>query len=136
MDYVVRDSLLVNNHHHTTLAVTTLRAVDPQRGGVVDLDGVGGNHASGLRGSNGHEAGVEASNVAHDAVDGLARLVEGRLGHGVVTGNELELNHIARSGLDVVGREGQGVVGGADRHNLHLLCYWESVSTSVPLIPS
>lgn len=109
--------------------MATLRAVNPQRSGVVDLDGVGGDHASGLRGRDGHVAGVEASHVGHDAVDGLARLVKGRLGHGVVAGNELELNHVACSGLDVVGRVDQGVVGGADRNDLHLLCYWESVST-------
>lgn len=115
--------------------MTTLRAVDPQRSGIVDLDGVGGDHASGLRGRDGHVAGVEASHVGHDAVDGPARLVKGRLGHGVVAGNELELNHIAHSGLDVVGRVDQGVVGRADRDDLHLLCYWENVSISVPLIP-
>lgn len=102
--------------------MATLGAVDPQRSGVVDLDGVGGDHAGGLRGSDGHVARVEASHVGHDAVDGPAGLVEGRLGHGVVTGNELELNHIAHSGLDVVGRVDQRVVGGADRHDLHLLC--------------
>lgn len=113
--------------------MASLGAVDPERGGVVDLDGVGGDHASGLRGSDGHEARVEASHVAHDAVDGLARLVEGGLGDGVVASNELELHHVACSGLDVVGRVGQRVVGGADRDDLHLLRYWEGVSILIIL---
>jgi len=44
----------------------------------------------------------------------LAGCVEGGLGYGVVGGCELELDHVADGGFDVVGEVGEGSVGGAD----------------------
>lgn len=102
--------------------MATLRAVHPQRRRGVDLDRVRGNHAGGLAGGNGHVTGVEASDVGHDRVDGSAGLVEGGLGHGVVARHKLELDHVANGGLDIIGREGQGTVGGTDGDDLHSLC--------------
>jgi hypothetical protein len=94
--------LLVDHHVHAFLAMHSLRTVDPDGGGIVDLDGV----CSGISGarSNEHEAREEAGDIAVHG-DRLAWLVEGGLGDGVVASGELELNHITCVGLDVVGRE-------------------------------
>ena len=53
-----------------------LGAVQPQRLGVVDLDGVGGDHTRLEAGGDRKEARVEASHVAVHG-DRLAGLVEG-----------------------------------------------------------
>jgi hypothetical protein len=82
-----------------------LRAVDPDGCGIVDGDGVRGG-ISGTR-CYGHEAGVKASDIAVHAY-GLAWLVKGGLRNSVVASSELELHHVAHSGLDIVGRVRDG----------------------------
>lgn len=89
--------------------MTALSAVEPEGVGVVDLDGVGGDHAHRGRGGHGLEAGVEAGSVAVHG-DGLAWLVEGGLSDGVVASEELELDKLAWGGLDVVGGKGEAAV--------------------------
>ena len=88
-----------------------LGAVQPQRVGVVDLDGVGRDHAHGGAGRGGEEARVEARGVAVHG-HGLARLVKGGLRDGVVAGVELELHKLARLRDQLVGRVGQAAVLG------------------------
>lgn len=72
---------LVDHHGHALLAVARLTAVDPDRVGVVDEDGVGRRARVEC---DGHEAGLDARDVGHDVVDGHARVVEGGLRCGVV----------------------------------------------------
>jgi len=80
----------------------SLRAVHPNR----CLAGNGyckcGSH--GFASGNRHEAGEEPSDVGV-LFDGLAGLVEGGLRYGVVFGVELELDHVAYCGYNVVGEE-------------------------------
>lgn len=105
------DVLLVDDQVHAFLAVGTLRAVDPDGGGVVDGDGVCG----GIGGAScdGDEAGEETSDVAVHG-DGLAWLVEGGLGDRVVATGELELHHVSHGSLDIVGAVGDGTARGAN----------------------
>ena len=105
------NSRLVDDHHHAVLAVLALGAVEPQRVGAVDLDGVGREHAHRGAGGGGLEARVEARDVAVHG-DGLARLVEGRLRDGVVACVELELHELAGLRDQLVGRVGQAAVLG------------------------
>ena len=95
-----------------------LRAVEPDRRRAVDHHGVGWHLGCPHR--HGLEAGEEARGVRHDVVDGNARLGEGGLGDGVVASHELELDHVAHGGLDVVGAElehlARGVGHGDDVH--------------------
>ena len=89
----------------------SLSAVKPQGVGVVDLDGVGRDHAHAGGGCHGLEAGVEAGSVAVHG-HGLAWLVKGRLSDGVVACEELELDELAGGGRDLVGGVGQAAVLG------------------------
>lgn len=89
-----------------------LTAVQPHGRGVVDHDGVRGCRGSRERG--GHEARVDALDGRGDVLDGRAGRVKGRLRDGVVGGCELELDHVAYSGFQIVGREGEGAVERAD----------------------
>ena len=109
--------LLVDDQVHAFLAMGGLRAVYPDRGGVVDGDGVGGG--VGGAGGHGHEAREEARHVAV-AGDGLAWLVEGRLRDCVVARRELELHHVAYGGLDVVRAERERARLGADSDDVHV----------------
>ena len=59
-----------------------LRAVEPERLGVVDHDCEDGHHL-GVRG-DGHEAGEETGDVGHVQIDGHARLGKCGLHDGVV----------------------------------------------------
>lgn len=120
------NSRLIDDHHHALLAVVALGAVQPQRVGVVDLDGVGRDHAHRGARRHGQEARVEARDVAVHA-DGLARLVEGGLCDGVVAGVELELHKLARLGGQPVGGVGQATILG-DRDDPRLLGWCLSVS--------
>lgn len=81
-----------------------LRAVKPQRFGVVEHDGVCWEHAGSGRRRDGHEAGVKARHVLLNHADGSTGLVERRLCHGVIARNELELHAVAFGGGDLVGR--------------------------------
>lgn len=112
----------VDHHGHAVLAVPALGAVQPEGSGVVDLDGVGGDHAHRRRGGHRLETRVEASSVAVHG-HGLAGLVEGGLGHGVVAGEELELHELAGRGLDIAGGEGEGAVLGDGDDPGFLSCF-------------
>jgi len=96
------NSRLVDDHDVTVLAVAVLGAVDPDGSGAVDHDGVDGDHAHGGAGGDGQEARVEARHVAVRR-DGLARVVKGGLGDGVVARGELELHRLAGGHAQVVG---------------------------------
>ena len=91
----LRNSLLVNDHGHSFLAMLGLRAVKPHRGSVIDHDGVCGNFSR--CGCNWHKARIDAGDIGVEG-NRLAWLVEGRLGDCVVCGRVLELNHISNSG--------------------------------------
>jgi len=80
-----------------------LRAVYPDRSGVVDGNGIGSGVSRTSR--NRHEAREETGDIAVHG-DGLAWLVEGGLSDGMVATSKLELNHITHSGGDAVGRVG------------------------------
>lgn len=79
-----------------------LTAEDPDRLGVVDLNGENGDLLLGSAGGHGHEAGPDASNRAVDLGNRRARVVKVGLCDGVVTSPELELDHGTGSSLDVV----------------------------------
>lgn len=121
------DSLLVDDRDHTTLAVLALGAVQPDGLGVVDHDAVGWDHAGILGRGGGLVAGVEAGDVAHNGIDGLAGLVKRRLCDGVVACHKLELDHLTRVGLDVAWRVHEGVVHGGDGDDLDFLCCGRNV---------
>lgn len=106
-----RSSLLIDDHGHALLAMGALRAVDPDRSEVLDGNSVRGSVGS--VSSDGHEARVEAGDIAVHA-DGLARLVEGGLSNGVVSCGELELHHISHGSLQVVGGEAEAAGLGAN----------------------
>lgn len=110
--------LLVNDHHHTVLAVLALGAVQPHGGGALDLDGEDGDLALGGGGGDGLVSGVDALGGGVDVLDGDARVVEGGLDNGVVAAAELELDHGADGGVDLVGEELEGVVGRGDGDDL------------------
>ena len=63
-----------------------LAAVEPDGARVVDEDGEDGD--LGGVGGNGHEAGLDARDVGHDAVDGDAGVGKGGLCYGVVLREE------------------------------------------------
>ena len=73
-------NIRVNNAHHPQLAMHALRAVVPNRLGVVDEDG----EDRGQDAVGGHEAGEEALHGGHDVLDGCAGVREGGLHDGVV----------------------------------------------------
>lgn len=85
-----------------------LRTVEPGGGGAVDENGVGWGR--GVGGGDGHEARVDAGHTVVVERDGLAGVVEVGLGHGVVLGVELELDHVAYVGFEVVGGECEGSI--------------------------
>lgn len=95
----------------------SLRAINPNRVRGVDHDRVRRRCRRAAR--HGHETAVETSCAGCVHGDGLARLREGGLCHGVVVGRELELHHVADGGFDVVGRVGEGAVCAADFHDVH-----------------
>jgi hypothetical protein len=92
-----------------------LRAVDPHGLRVVDEDRVCRDRHVGR--GDGHEAREDAGQVRVHA-DGLAGVVEVGLRDGVVFGHELELNHVAFLGGDVVGAVGEGAVAAADGYDV------------------
>lgn len=104
--------LRIDSHDHAGTAVTGLRAVGPDRGRVVDLDGED-RDLSGI-GGDWLVSRLEANDAGVDLVDGNARVAEGSLDNRVVLGLELELDHAANGGLDVVWEEAQRSVGIAD----------------------
>ncbi len=53
---------------------------------------------------------------------GVQRVVEVGLHDAVVAGEELELDHVARVGLEVVWVESQTLVGRRDRDDVDRLC--------------
>lgn len=108
----------------------SLRAVDPEWRGVVDHDAKYRGLSLGLAGRSRLEAGVEARDVGAVHADGLAGLGEGRLGRGVVATNELELNHIARVGRNLLGLESRTTVTDSDNDHFCAggLGCWCSVS--------
>lgn len=89
----------------------TLGAIDPHGVLVGNIDAKGAHLVRRETCCGGDEAGVEASDVAVHG-DGLAGLVEGGLGDGVVARGELELHHLADIDPDVVGRECEAAVQG------------------------
>lgn len=101
----VGGGVLVDDHDHTALAVTALGAVEPDGAGVVDHDAVDGDLTR-LHGVHGGDvASVDTDGRSVNGRDGSAGLVEGGLGDGVVSSHELELDHGADGGGDLVGRE-------------------------------
>jgi len=109
--------VLINNHDHSLLAMASLRAINPNRSRVINRNSVCGRGRG--RGTDGHEAGVETNSARRVESDGLAGLCEGRLSDSVVVGRELELDHVAYRGFDVVGAVGEGAVCVADLHDVH-----------------
>lgn len=105
---------LVNDHDHAVLAVRSGGAVQPDGVGVVDTDGVNWDLAHGGAGGERNVTRVDAGHVLHGLADGLARVVEGRLCNGVVATHEHELNHVASTSGDFVGREDGSVLANAD----------------------
>lgn len=106
-----KNSLLVNDHDHARLAVLARGTVEPHGVRIGDHDGPGGDHAGGGAGGDGHEA-REGARLVGVLGDGRAGGVKGGLGDAVVARAELELHHVARGHLDVVGREDERVVVG------------------------
>lgn len=99
----------VDHHDHSRLAVVCLRTVQIHglraRHGHVE----GAHHAAG--------AAIEGDEAAVNAFTGDGRLTRCggvALRHGVVSGGELELDHVARLRGYRVGREREGVA--ADEH--------------------
>lgn len=86
--------LMVRLWGRTFLAVSGLAAVEPDWLGVFDFNGEG---CFGGRIGGGHEAGEEAS------FKGMAWILEGGLGDGVVLGEVVEFDFVTDSGLEVVG---------------------------------
>lgn len=82
--------------------MASLRAIDPDRRRAVNHNAVCRRRRG--RGTDGHEARVEALGAGRVERDGLAGLRKGGLRDGVVVGRELELHHVADVGFDVVGR--------------------------------
>lgn len=93
-------------------------AVQPDGVGVVDTNGVDGDLSHGGASRERNEAGMDAGHVLHGLADGLARVVEGRLGNGVVATHEHELNHVASTSGDLVGREDGAVLANTDSVDL------------------
>lgn len=82
-----------------------LAAVEPQGLGVVDENGVDGHLAEVAALLSRHEAGLDSSDggAVGGLGDGHAGLVKVGLGDGVVAGPELELDHAAGGGCDLLG---------------------------------
>lgn len=99
------NSLLVDDHGHSTLAVLGLAAVQPQGLLVLDFDGVSGDHAHGHAGLDRHVTRVDALNARVDVANRNTRVVKGGLCDGVVSCPELELHHGAGLCCDLLGPE-------------------------------
>ena len=111
-----------------------LGAVDPEGVRVVDHDGEDGDLAHGLAGGDGLVARVDSEDALVDGRDGQARVVKVGLRHRVVAAAELELDHGADGGGDLLRRELERAVGGADRDDLDIDgC--ESVSLDCSRVP-
>lgn len=91
-----------------------LGAVQPHGRGVLDLNGPCRDHAIGLAGRDVLVTGEEALDGRVVLVDGSARVVKVGLDDAVVASTELELDHVASGGLDIVRREDDLVVGTSD----------------------
>ena len=74
--------LRVYDANHSSLAVLSLGAIEPDGFGVVDGDGEDGHHRVDV--FDGHETREEPGHIRHDVVDGDAGVFEGRLGDGVI----------------------------------------------------
>jgi len=111
----IGSSVLVDDHGHPPLAVPSLRAVQPHGLGVSDRDGE--NRHLARAGRHRLEPGENASDVRNR----LAWLVEAGLGNGMVSCPELELNHVANVGLEVVGDVLESIRSISDRHYMDLL---------------
>lgn len=114
--------LLVHDHGHTGLAMHSLGAVDPERLRILHFHRVDGDLAGGGAGADVHVAGEEAGRIGDVRLDGRAGIVKVRLHDAVVASEELELDQVARSSLDVVRGEGEAIRGRGDRHDVDLLC--------------
>jgi len=103
--------VLVNNRRHSHLAMLSLTAIQPNRRRIVNLNCIRGRGGRRIRGR--HESTEEPrySRTVHR--DGLAWLVEGGLGDGVIRRRKLKLYHIADRSHDVVWRESEGGSGRA-----------------------
>jgi len=86
----------VNSENHALLAVTSLSAEEPEWGSRVDLNRHGGR----LRRVGGHGLEARVDATGH----WLAGCGECRLRHGVVLGEEDELDRVAHVRLNLVGR--------------------------------
>lgn len=75
-------ALRVDGEHHAVLAVLPLAAVSPDGLGVVHADREHGERRRVF--SYRHKTGVEARRIRLDLADWQARIVEGRLDHGVI----------------------------------------------------
>jgi hypothetical protein len=117
VDKVARSVLLIDDQGHSGLAVSCLRAIDPQWFCIVDEDSVGGDRRS--RSVDGHETGEDACDVRVHG-DRLAGVVEGRLCDGVVLWHELKLDHVSNCRGDVVGRVDIGAIGVANGDDMDI----------------
>lgn len=92
-------SVDVDGHHHSTLAVSSLSAVEPQWGHFVDPEAEDGE--GGCVGSHRHVSRIDTASHCG------AWVGEGALGEGVVLGMEFKGNNIANSSVDLVRCESQ-----------------------------
>ena len=72
----------IDDTNHTRLAMFALRAVEPDRLGIIHHDGVKGHHGRVLR--YWHEAGEEALDIRHRVGNRQTWRIKGRLDDGVV----------------------------------------------------
>jgi hypothetical protein len=110
------NSLLVDDHGHSALAVLGSRAVDPHGHVVGHSDHEGGNVLSAR--CDVRVSGEETGRVGVLA-DGSARVVEVGLHNAVVAGAELELDHVARLGGDPIGGEDIAITRNRDDVDVH-----------------
>lgn len=82
-----------------------LRTVRPYGLLVLDHDGVGGDHAHSLAGRDQLVARVEAGRISAGSGHWSARGVEAGLDDTVVTGSELELDHVSNRGVELLRAE-------------------------------
>lgn len=121
---VYRNSLLVNNCHHSSLTMCRLRTIQPHWRHARNLDGIG--RFVYIACCDKVEAGEDACYVGSDVADGLAGLGEGGLRDGVVGWVELELHHVAYGCYDVVWREFFGAIAATDGYDVDgLRCEFE-----------
>lgn len=106
MRAVIEHLLFVYHHHHTILAVATLRAVEPHRVCIGDHNGIGRDETHGFTCGYRLETTVDACVICEHG-DRHARLVETRLCHCMITSSELELDHVSLRSLDIVGAKGE-----------------------------